>query len=472
MKADIAIITIREDEFEAVLQRFPPTPYHGSSGRTYSISQVQTKAGKNCIVAVVRCSEQGTDVAQQVAHDMIQDLNPQLLLVVGIAGGIPDREFALGDVIISTRIHNFNVNALKDNKIEYDARGGIHPLVSNITASLPMYKQSLLVGWNERNTVGLDRPHLDPSQITFDGTPPSSWCDDITDSLTWHFDNPQNRARPPLFKTASIASSNSLVRNPSILIQWLQNMRSIRAVEMEAAGVYQAAQQMRQQYPVMAIRGISDIVGLKRDHIWTTYACHTAAAFTYAFATAGIVEPRPLASPTSGVPYTAQRAAQGQTATTNDASPPIEVFISYSEDDEKYKKQLETHLAMLKREGMIRPWHSQQAKAGQEWKQEISNLIDVSQIILLLVSPNFLASDYLYEEEMLHAMERHQSGNARVVPIVVRSVDLGTTPFKSLLALPRNNKPVDTWRNSDEIWASIVQEIRRICNDLRGRQSQ
>ncbi len=218
---------------------------------------------------------------------MIEDLDPQLLLVVGIAGGVPSGDFTLGDVIISTRIHNFNVNAYKGDEITWNVMGGIAPLVSNITASLFLYKQ--LANWYQ-NIIGLKPFSLNPSQIKFDGNPPASWQKQITDSITWHFGNPQ--FRNPLFTTGSIASSNSLIRNPAILIQWLQSARSICAIEMEAAGVYQAAQQLNHQYPVMAIRGISDIVGLERNPAWTPYSCHTAAAFTSAFIRAGIIKPR------------------------------------------------------------------------------------------------------------------------------------------------------------------------------------
>ena len=109
-QVDFALITIRPDEFAAVLKRFPTKVQKGKSGRTYGIAQVPTKIGKTCSVAVVRCSEQGNDAAQQVANDVINDLDPQMLLVVGIAGGVPSDDFTLGDVIISTRIDNLNVS--------------------------------------------------------------------------------------------------------------------------------------------------------------------------------------------------------------------------------------------------------------------------------------------------------------------------------------------------------------------------
>src|SRR6266566_10163367 len=112
-------------------------------------------------------------------------------------------------------------------------------------------------------------------------------------SVKLHFGAEPNRTRLPDFKAGSIASSNHLIRNPLILNQWREIARTILAVEMEAAGVYEAAQGIDRQYPVMAIRGISDIVGLKRDSRWTEYACQTAAAFMYAFIMTDPLEPPP-----------------------------------------------------------------------------------------------------------------------------------------------------------------------------------
>ena len=254
----------------------------------------------------------------------------------------------------------------------------------------------------------------------------------------------------------TIASSNSLVRNIDIFIQWLQTARTILAVEMESAGVYQATQRINHQYPVMAIRGISDIIGLDRDNQWTKYACQTAAAFTHAFVTADIISPREAITSSSALSSPSSqgnvKVRPAQYKNQTNGIEPIDVFISYSKDDEKFKKQLETHLTMLRREGTIRPWHSQQIELGQEWEQEIASHINSAQIILLLISPSFLASDQLYENEMLLAMERQVSGATCVIPIILRYVDPGKTPFQKLVTLPRNGKPVDTWHNVDEIW--------------------
>ena len=485
MQVDITIITIRDDEFSAVfdrLEEYQLEPIHGMSGRTYAIFSVPTRTEKVCAVALARCPEQGADVAQQVASDIIRDLDPRLILVVGIAGGIPQKDFTLGDVIVSARIHNFNVNAVKQGDITFDVKGGIHPFVSDLTASLPLYK-SRLVGWNERSSIGMVRPSIDLGWAQSNVYGDAGWRDDVIKSLTTHFS--PDPCRSPLFKTGSIASSNSLMKDTDIPTTWLESARSILAIEMESAGVLQAAQQMDRQYPVMAIRGISDIIGLNRDERWTPYACQSAGAFTSAFIKAGIIEPRENSTTTAPsqaqsshapvqppVQQSGSHAATAIGATGSKEPPPLDVFISYSADDERFKHELETHLVMLKRNRIIQPWHSEQVKAGLEWEKEISKLIDQSQIVILLISPSFLASDHLYEQEMQQAMERHTSGNARVIPIMIRFANIADTPFSKLLILPRNLQPVDTWRNRDEIWVRIAEDIRNVCNDLRNSRKQ
>lgn len=505
MKADIAIITIREDEFGAVfdrLEKHQSKTWKGASRRTYATFSVPTSDGKICAVALARSAEQGPGIAQQVAADMMQDLDPQLLLVVGIAGGLPHNEFTLGDVIISSRIHDFTLNAVDQGVVTFNVMGGVHPLVSDITASLPMYRRSLLAGWNERASIGLERPPFDLTWVESHMYGDATWQNDVLTSLRTQFGESASRAQLPLFKIGNIASSNSLLKDTEIPTTWLKDARSILAVEMESAGALRAAQQMAKQYPVMAIRGISDIIGLKRDGRWTSYACQTAGAFTYAFIKAGIIEPQESSSPTISTSSTPSSPAISTTSTssnptvpptstsstpvvqlqssnststnsTDEKKPaPLDLFISYSEDDEKFEKELETHLVMLRREGTIRPWHSQQTQAGLETEKNIDSHIDQSQIILLLISPSFLASDYLYEQEMARAMKRHAEGAARVVPIIIRSANIGETSFSKLQALPRSHQPVDKASNRDEVWSKIAQEIRDICKSLRNSQNQ
>ncbi len=152
---------------------------------------------------------------------------------------------------------------------------------------------------------------------------------------------------------------------------------------------------------------------------------------------------------------------------------PIEIFISYAQQDEKFKNQLETHLAMLKREKVINVWHSEQTTVGKASgrQQEIADRIDSAQIILLLISPSYLASDSLYDYEMMHAIDRQQSGDpVRVISIIVRHVAPSEAPFQKLQRLPSNGKPIETWRDRNRAWATVVEEIQHVCKELRQNQ--
>jgi nucleoside phosphorylase len=291
MRVDIAIMTIREDEFTAVRRHFQTRRRQIPDGRTYLIGEVKTEK-RVYTIAIARCSEQGNDASQRLAHYIIHNLDPQLILVVGIAGGVPRDEFTLGDVVVSSRIVNPNVDAWHpDGTTDYTTRGGpSHPLVDDIISLLP--GEPLLAGWID--TIQLERPTLDPEQVNIPGD--DEWREKVRQSLNWHFGEEQNRSRLPTFTTGPILSSNHLMKDSARLREILTTHRSIFAAEMEVAGVYEAAQGIDHQYPVMAIRGISDIIGLQRDRRWTEYACQTAAAFTYAFIMADPLPPLNSAS--------------------------------------------------------------------------------------------------------------------------------------------------------------------------------
>ena len=110
---------------------------------------------------------------------------------------------------------------------------------------------------------------------------------------------------------------------------------------------------------------------------------------------------------------------------------PFEVFFSYSHRDEKMRDQLADHLAALQRQGVIRNWHDRQIKTGSEWEGQIDDHLKTADVILLLVSPSFLASNYCNDIEVAHAMERHESGEALVIPVILRPADWKGTPFRA-----------------------------------------
>ena len=148
---------------------------------------------------------------------------------------------------------------------------------------------------------------------------------------------------------------------------------------------------------------------------------------------------------------------------------PIEVFYSYSHKDEELRERLETHLKLLKRLGVIQDWHDRRISAGTEWAGQIDHYLESSQIILLLISADFLASDYCWDIEMKRALERHEAREARVIPIILRPVDLKGAPFYHLEALPKDAKPVTQWPDRDAAFANIAEGIRKVAEELAGK---
>ncbi len=146
---------------------------------------------------------------------------------------------------------------------------------------------------------------------------------------------------------------------------------------------------------------------------------------------------------------------------------PVEVFTCYDQADEELRGQLITHLVQMRRNGLI-TGHEDKLEIGTEQEEEAKKHLDRARIILLLVSPNFLASEYHYSVEMQRALERHQAKAARVIPIILRDTPgWKDTKFAGLLALPRNGKPVVKWPDRDEAFAKITEEIKNVVGNLK-----
>jgi hypothetical protein len=140
----------------------------------------------------------------------------------------------------------------------------------------------------------------------------------------------------------------------------------------------------------------------------------------------------------------------------------IRIFCCYAHEDEQLLDKLKTHLKPQQRQGLIHIWHDRDILAGGEWEQEIEEQLNIAQVILLLVSPDFIASDYCYTKEMLRVLERHRRGEARAVPIILKPVDWRITPLGKLQALPKDGKPITTWANRDNAYLDAAIGIRNI----------
>ena len=152
---------------------------------------------------------------------------------------------------------------------------------------------------------------------------------------------------------------------------------------------------------------------------------------------------------------------------TTNAGDPLKLFYCYAHEDKALRDALDIHLTSMKRHDMITVWYDREISPGTMWEREIDKHLTTSDIILLLVSAPFLASDYCYGIEMKKAMERHEAGTARVVPIILRPVDWEDAPFSQLQVLPTGAKPVTRWSDRDEAFEDIAKALRKVVKDLR-----
>ena len=149
---------------------------------------------------------------------------------------------------------------------------------------------------------------------------------------------------------------------------------------------------------------------------------------------------------------------------------PVKIFISYAHKDEEYKNKLVTFFASLKRRGYVSAWEDRQIPVGGEWDRHIKSALEEAEIILLLVSMDFMNSEYSFDVEVKRAIERHNdpNDNARVVPIIVRPSDWMDSEFASLQALPKGAKPISKWDNLDDAYLDVITQLKKVIKQIRG----
>lgn len=145
----------------------------------------------------------------------------------------------------------------------------------------------------------------------------------------------------------------------------------------------------------------------------------------------------------------------------------VKLFFSYSHKDEDLRDELEIHLSALKRQGVISTWHDRRISPGDEFDSEIGEHIEKVNIILLLISPYFIDSDYCYDIEMKRAMERHEKGNAIVIPVILHPCDWHDMPFGKLLACPKDGKPISKFPNMHDAFLDVTKAIKKAAAKLR-----
>ncbi len=285
-KIDFAVLTIRPDEFRAVLDKLHPRSSVVGGKELYEYAKIRNESGEEFAIVVSRTSEQGHVAAQALANNIIKELSPSWLVLAGIAGGFPSKDFSLGDVLLANSLIDYSVSAAIEGKgsMEHRMAGGpMHPAVQRLLAWLPASSERL-GKWNDTQSLGAEKPTIEvPEHVTDDSLyGPKDFREKVRESLRHHFPS-SSSSRLPMFQCEVLATSNVLVKQVKVLNEWKKIARQISHVEMEMGGVYSAARRAgEQEIPLLCVRGISDIVGYKRSEEWTNFACQAAAAFFHA----------------------------------------------------------------------------------------------------------------------------------------------------------------------------------------------
>jgi len=153
------------------------------------------------------------------------------------------------------------------------------------------------------------------------------------------------------------------------------------------------------------------------------------------------------------------------------ADQPLKVFVSYSHQDDALRQRLDVHLSLLKRQGVLEVWHDRRLQGGEHWEEAIDQALEEADIVLLLISPDFIASDYCYGRELTAALERDRRGEAVVVPLLLHPCDWQSAPFARCQAFPRDNQPISIHpRGENAAFSLVATELRRLAQSLRQRQ--
>lgn len=294
-KIHAAIMTIRTDEYEEMEAKLGEVrPVSGKN--SYKYAELTSEDGRPISVVLTRVVGQGNTKAQAVASRIINELDPAWIILVGIAGGVPDNEFSLGDVVLATYLHDFSLTAATEQGVTRQSAGGdMHQDVERFLSTRAIggdgKRLKELAGFNTDSELA-SHPVVYPATIPkgkrFYGSP--SFQKKVERSIDVRFPNGKRNGGPKIAQ-GPCANGNVLLKSGTLLEKWQESARHIVQVEMELAGVYEAARTAgRENYPVLAVRGLSDIIGFSRDPNWTGYACKTAAAFTSALLKSGFID--------------------------------------------------------------------------------------------------------------------------------------------------------------------------------------
>jgi hypothetical protein len=169
--------------------------------------------------------------------------------------------------------------------------------------------------------------------------------------------------------------------------------------------------------------------------------------------------------------YSQEAPPQEQVQQTQEpASDSRKIFISFAHEDEAYLGRFLKHLAPLRRLEKVEVWSARDVLPGEEWEKVILENLSTSNIMVLLISADYLANDWIWDNELAIALRRYQEGSAEVVPVILRPCDWQSTPLNSLPVLPSEARPVTSWQDENDAWVEVVSAIRQILSGMNNKQ--
>jgi hypothetical protein len=142
------------------------------------------------------------------------------------------------------------------------------------------------------------------------------------------------------------------------------------------------------------------------------------------------------------------------------------IFVSYSHKDEEYMKELDKFLGPLERKGEVSIWTDRKILPGQNWKEEILRELECADLTVLLVSANFLDSDFINMEEIPRAFKRREDAGKHVVPIILNFCLWNITDLGSLQATPKDGRPIADFSNQVQAWNEVARAILNLINNM------
>ncbi|MBV9258495.1 MAG: hypothetical protein JO215_10795 [Ktedonobacteraceae bacterium] len=485
--------------------------YNPNLRRNYDYAIITNRLGEQLGVLVTWLADNGPMETGLQLHPLLKEFKPRFAAMSGICAG--DREkVKLGDIIVASRTFLYDVGKIVEGK---DGHPELRP--DTPMWSLPTEVLQAVRGFNAwKQVVEIEaRPPsmhqqrdwllyklLDPNVSSVDEIPQQELEEHVPDwrmvlqelrkgdsdayltrertlkdparvrDLRYEVVFPFKDAPQPTVHIAPMASG-STVRADNPFNEIRIPVRGTLAVEMEGAAFYRTLQEFGgTQY--LVVKGVCDYADKDKDDSYHNYAGRISALYLLAFLRDYVTSER---FPDVGrkVQVPSPSVTNIQTPETSSVQEPhdgLNLFYSYAPEDEDMRTKLAKHLVMLKtsRGGPVRELYTNKVGAGLS--NDAIALLESSQIILLLISSDFMATDDLYSKELKRAFELQAAGKARIVPVLLHPTDLKGTPLAGVVVLPKDKVPISEARSKDAAYVEVVKEIRAVVEDFKKSRLQ